>query len=103
LGCGFLEKCYENALAYELRKLGLKVQQQVPLKVWYEDVIVGEYIADLLVEDIVLVELKAAQGIDPIHSAICINYLAACKLPICMLINFGRRVDVKRFAGAAML
>ena len=103
LGCGFLEKCYENALAYELRKLGLKVEQQVPLKVWYDEIVVGEYIADLLVADIVLVELKAGQGLDPIHSAVCINYLAACKLPICLLINFGRRVDVKRIAGAAML
>ncbi len=49
LGCGFLEKCYENALAYELRKLGLKVEQQVRLKVWYDDIVVGEYVADLLV------------------------------------------------------
>ena len=103
LGCGFLEKCYENAMVYELRKLGLKVEQQVSLKVWYDDVVVGEYFADLLVEGVVLVELKAIQGLDPIHSAICIHYLAACKLPICLLINFGRRVDVKRIAGAAML
>jgi GxxExxY protein len=99
LGCGFLEKCYENALAYELRKVGLKVEQQVPLKVWYDDIIVGEYIADLIVEDLVLVELKAIQGLETIHSAICINYLAAVKLPICLLINFGRRVEIKRIAG----
>ena len=102
LGCGFLEKCYENALAYELRKLGLKVEQQVPLKVWYDDVVVGEYFADLLVEGTVIVELKAISGLDPIHSAICINYLAACRLPICLLINFGKRVDVKRIVGASM-
>jgi len=99
LGCGFLEKCYENALAYELQKVGLKVEQQVPLKVWYDDIIVGEYIADLIVEDLVLVELKAIQGLETIHSAICINYLAAVKLPICLLINFGRRVEIKRNAG----
>ena len=103
LGCGFLEKCYENAMVYELRKLGLKVEQQVPLKVWYDDVVVGQYFADLLVDGVVLIELKAIQGLEPIHSAICINYLAACRLPICLLINFGRRVDVKRIAGAAML
>ena len=103
LGCGFLEKCYENAMVHELQKLGVKVEQQVPLKVWYDDVVVGEYFADLLVEGIVLVELKAIHGLDPIHSAICINYLAACRLPICLLINFGKRVDVKRIAGAALL
>jgi GxxExxY protein len=102
LGCGFLEKCYENALAYELRKLGLKVEQQVPLKVWYDDIIVGEYVADLVVEDVVLVELKAISGLESIHAAICINYLAATKLPLCLLINFGKRVDVKRIAGPTL-
>ncbi len=99
LGCGFLERCYENAMVYELRKLGLKVEQQVPLKVWYDDIIVGEYVADLIVEDSILIELKAIQGLEPIHSAICINYLAACHLPLCLLINFGKRVDIKRIAG----
>jgi GxxExxY protein len=101
LGCGFLERCYENAMVYELRKLGLKVEQQVPLKVWYDDIIVGEYVADLIVEDSILIELKAIQGLEPIHSAICINYLAACHLPLCLLINFGKRVDIKRIAGAS--
>src|SRR3954463_11057848 len=75
LGCGFLEKCYENALAHELRKAGLRVEQQLPLKVWYDDVVVGDYVADLLVEGIVLIELKAIQNLDGIHSAQCINYL----------------------------
>src|SRR5436305_15163280 len=76
LGCGFLEKCYENALAYELRKAGTKVEQQVPLKVWYDEIVVGDFVADLIVEDSVLVELTATSGWDPIHSAICLNYLA---------------------------
>ena len=102
LGCGFFEICYENALAYELRKAGLKVAQQVRLKVWYDDIIVGEYIADLIVEDVVLVELKAQQGLEAVHSAQCINYLAATRLPVCLLINFGKRVEVKRFAGPAL-
>jgi GxxExxY protein len=102
LGCGFLEKCYENALTYELRKMGLKVEQQVPLKVWYEDIIVGEFVADLIVEDRVLVELKAISGLEGIHAAICINYLAETKLPVCLLINFGKRVEVKRIAGASL-
>jgi GxxExxY protein len=86
---------------HELKKVGLKVQQQVRLKVWYDDIVVGEFIADLIVEDIVLVELKAISGLDPVHSAVCINYLAATRLPLCLPINFGRRVDVKRIAGAA--
>jgi GxxExxY protein len=103
LGCGFLEKCYENALAHELRKVGLRVQQQVPLKVWYDGIVVGEFVADLIVEERVMVELKAISGLDPIHSAICINYLAATKLPLCLLINFGRRVEVKRIAGSTLL
>lgn len=102
LGCGFLEKCYENALAHELRKVGLKVEQQVQMKVWYDDFVVGEYIADLIVEGMVLVELKAIQSLDPAHSAQCINYLAATKLPICLLINFGKRVEVKRIAGPTL-
>jgi GxxExxY protein len=80
----------------------LKVEQQVELKVWYEDVVVGVYVADMIVEDVVLVELKAISGLEPIHSAICINYLAATKLPVCLLINFGKRVDIKRIAGPTL-
>lgn len=101
-GCGFLEKCYENALAHELRKAGLKVQQQVPLRVWYDGIAVGEYVADLIVEGVILVELKAISGLEAIHSAQCINYLAATKLPVSLLINFGKRVDVKRIAGPSL-
>jgi GxxExxY protein len=94
--------CYENALVYELKKAGLRVHQQVKLKVWYEDIVVGDYVADLIVEDTILVELKAVSGLEAIHSAICINYLAATKLPVCLLINFGKRVDVKRLAGPTL-
>ena len=101
LGCGFLEKCYENALAYKLKKAGLKVAQQVPLKVWYDDIVVGEFFADLIVEDSVLIELKAMQGLDTAHSAQCVNYVAATGSPLCLLINFGKRVDVKRIVGPA--
>lgn len=102
LGCGFMEKCYENALCYELQKAGFHVAQQVPLKVWYDDIVVGEYIADLIVNDTVLIELKAIQFLDAIHAAQCINYLAATNLPICLLINFGKRVEVKRIVGPSM-
>lgn len=100
MGCGFLEKCYENALAHEMKKAGLNFQQQVRLDVWYDsEVIVGEYVADFVVEGTILVELKAIQGLESIHTAQCINYLAATQLPICLLINFGKRVDVKRVVG----
>jgi GxxExxY protein len=100
LGSGFLEKCYENALAHELRKLGLNVMMQVRLDVWYDEVVVGEYVADMIVEGSILVEIKAIESLAPVHAAQCINYLAATKLPLCLLINFGKRVDVKRIAGA---
>ena len=102
LGSGFLENCYENALAYELRKAGLQVEQQVRLKVWYDEIVVGEYVADLIVEGSILIELKAIQALDPIHMAQCINYLVATKLPLCLLINFGKRVEIKRIAGPSL-
>ena len=102
LGCGFLEKCYENALAHELRKAGLSVQQQVPLDVLYDGIIVGQYVADLIVEGCVLIELKAIKACDEVHAAQCINYLAATGLPICLLINFSKRVEVKRFLNARL-
>ena len=102
LGCGFFEICYENALAHKLRKAGLSVQQQVRLKVWYDEIVVGEYVADMIVEGVVMVELKAIQSLDTVHTAQCINYLAATKLPLCLLINFGKRVDIKRIAGPVL-
>ena len=97
LGAGFLEKVYENALAHELRKAGLRVEQQRPLRVHYDGVVVGEYAADLLVEDYILVELKAVKALDEIHLAQCLNYLKATGLSLCLLINFGKpRADVRR-------
>jgi GxxExxY protein len=97
LGCGFAEKVYENAMAHELRKAGLAVEQQKPITVIYDGVVVGEYLADLLVEGTVLVELKAARALDDAHTAQCLNYLAATGIPVCLLLNFGKRVEVKRF------
>jgi len=97
LGCGFLEKVYENALAYELRKANLRVQQQCPVRIRYDGELVGEYAADLLVEDSMLVELKAVKEFDDVHMAQCLNYLKATGLKLCLLLNFGKsRVDVKR-------
>jgi|ERR1051325_9425467 GxxExxY protein len=91
MGCGFMEKCYENALAHELRKEGLHVEQQRAIQVLYDGIVVGDYVADLVVEGKVLVELKAIKSLDEIHSAQCINYLAATGMPICLLINFQER------------
>ncbi len=97
LGPGFLEKVYENALAYELRKMNLSVLQQHALQVRYDDIIVGDYCADLLIENRVLVELKAVRAFDDIHLAQCLNYLKATNLSVCLLINFGKpKVEVKR-------
>ena len=99
LGAGFLEKVYENALAHELRKAGLHAQQQQPIKVVYDGVIVGDYVADLVVENAILIELKAVKAFDNVHFAQCLNYLKATDMKICLLINFGRpKTEVKRFA-----
>jgi len=97
LGCGFLEKVYENALAHELRKEGLVVLQQAGVNVIYDGIVVGEYVSDLLVENEILVELKAVKALDNIHMAQCMNYLKATGLQVCLLINFGSpRIEVKR-------
>jgi GxxExxY protein len=97
LGSGFLEKVYENALAYEIRKTGLAVAQQYAVGVRYDGIIVGEYTTDLLVEDAVLVELKATRALDNIHRAQCLNYLKATDLHLCLLLNFGSpRMEIKR-------
>ncbi len=97
LGCGFLEKVYENALVVELRRSGLRIQQQPALTVHYKDVVVGEYSPDLLVESAVLVELKASRSIEGVHQAQCINYLKAANLNLCLLLNFARpSLEVRR-------
>jgi len=97
LGCGFLEKVYENALVHELRRSGLKVEQQVPIKIHYDDIVAGDYVADVLVEGEVLIELKAVQKLDDIQIAQCLNYLNGTGLHICLLINFGvPKVEIKR-------
>ncbi len=97
LGSGFLEKVYENALAHELEKAGLKVEQQFKIEVWYDGIVVGNFIADLLVEKEVLVELKAINNLEPQNIAQCLNYLKATQLSICLLLNFGTtRIQYKR-------
>jgi GxxExxY protein len=90
LGCGFLERVYENALVIELRRAGLHLDQQHPAKVFYDDCPVGEFVIDLLVENAVIVELKATKALDEVHAAQCMNYLRAAGLKVCLLVNFGR-------------
>jgi len=98
LGCGFLEKVYENALCHELRKAGLAVNQQLGMEVHYDGVVVGEYTADLVVERKVIVELKAFDSLDSSATAQCLNYLKAAGLHVCLLINFGKpKLDIRRF------
>jgi GxxExxY protein len=97
LGAGFLEKVYENALANEIRAAGLAVAQQYGVRVHYNGVVVGEYFADLLVEDVLLVELKTVNALDDAHRMQCTNYLKATGLRLCLLLNFGKpRLEIKR-------
>jgi len=99
LGCGFLEKVYENALAYELRKSGFDVKQQEPVLIRYDGVVVGEYFADLLIDNTIIVELKTVSEFNDIHLAQCINYLKATRLTTCLLMNFAKpKLEVKRIS-----
>jgi len=89
-GHGHLEKVYENALAHRLRKTGLRVEQQCPIKVYDEDsIIIGDYFADILVEARLIIEVKAAKAIAPEHEAQILGYLKSARLRHGMLINFG--------------
>jgi GxxExxY protein len=98
LGYGFLEKVYENALVIALRQMGLKVEQQARILVYFAGDVVGEYSADLLVEDCVIVELKAVQSIAPEHEAQLLNYLRATPYEVGLLLNFGPKPDFRRKA-----
>jgi GxxExxY protein len=101
LGNGFLERVYENALAHELRKASLLVEQQRGIKVRYDGIIVGDYAVDLLVQKEVLVELKAVKALDNIHVAQCLNYLRATGLKVCLLLNFGTpKVQIRRLVNS---
>ena len=96
LGAGFLEKVYENALCLELQSLGLNVEQQAPVKIGYKGQLVGEYFADLLVDGKIILELKAVEAISPIHEIQLKNYLKGSRIELGLLINFGKRVEVRR-------
>ena len=96
LGAGFLEKVYENALCLELKSLGLKVEQQAPVKIDYKGQLVGEYFADMLVDGKVILELKVVETLTPIHEIQLKNYLKGSRIELGLLINFGKSVEVKR-------
>lgn len=97
LGPGFLEKVYENALVVELRKRGLKVESQVPVKVSYKGEVVGEYVGDIVVEGKVLVELKTVEQLSKVHEAQLLNYLKATGIKVGLLINFKDvKADIRR-------
>lgn len=96
LGFGFLENVYKNALLIELGKNGLKAKGEFPIKVSYDDQIVGDYVADILVEDKVILELKSIKELHPAHEAQLTNYLRATGIEVGLLINFSDRVEIKR-------
>ncbi|MCW8805630.1 MAG: GxxExxY protein [Ignavibacteriaceae bacterium] len=96
LGYGFLEKVYENAMRIELSKMGLNVLQQKNIKVFYDADQVGDYFADLFVNDLIIVELKAAESICEEHEAQLLNYLKATDIEVGLLLNFGKEPQFKR-------
>jgi len=96
LGYGFLEKVYENALVLELMAGGLRVEQQKRLQVYYENHVVGDYFADLVVEDLVIIELKVADALTLAHEAQLLNYLKATSVEVGLLFNFGPQATFRR-------
>jgi len=96
LGYGFLEKVYENALCYELRQRGYTVATQTPITVWYKGVPVGEYFADMIVNQCVIVELKSGTALNPAHEAQLLNYLKATNIEVGLLLLFGPAPQIKR-------
>jgi GxxExxY protein len=96
LGKGFLEKVYENSMVIELKKHGLNIQQQSPINVKYDGCLVGEYYADLIIENRVICELKSIEKILMCHEVQLVNYLTATGIDTGLLINFADRVIVRR-------
>lgn len=102
LGSGFLEKVYENSLVHELTKEGILCEQQKALKVLYDSVVVGEYVADVVIEDAIIVELKAVRDLNSVFEAQLLNYLKATRLKVGYILNFGNpRFEFKRMVLSA--
>lgn len=96
LGNGFLEKVYKNALVVELKEAGLQCNHEFPLKVLYHKTIVGDYYTDIVVEDKIIVEVKAVSKLESMHEVQLVNYLKATGMNVGLLINFGQSVEIKR-------
>lgn len=96
LGSGFMESVYEKSLELRLKQLGHLVKRQEPIKVYFEQELVGDFRADLVIEDIVIVELKAVEELHPIHEVQLVNYLKATEIEVGLLINFSSKLTVKR-------
>lgn len=96
LGYGFLESVYEASLVIALRQLGLAIERQVPVPVWFRRHRIGEFRADILVERKVLIEVKSARALDPAHEAQLLHYLKATEIEIGLLVNFGERPQFRR-------
>ncbi len=97
MGFGFLESVYEKCLLIELRKAGLDTESQMPITVYYDDEIVGEFVADIIVNDTIILELKSVRRVIKAHEVQLVNYLVATGKPVGLILNFGeRKVEVKR-------
>ncbi len=96
LGFGFLEKVYRNSMKLELTSSGLFVEMEKPISVYYHDLRVGEYYADLIVNEKVIIELKAAEALVQEHEFQLINYLKATEIEVVLLLNFGKKPEIKR-------
>ena len=96
LGFGFLEKVYHNAMLIELRRIGFECKSQYPIRVFYESLIVGDYFADIIVDDCIIIENKATEVLIEDHALQIINYLKATNIEVGLLLNFGKRPGFKR-------
>jgi GxxExxY protein len=96
LGFGFMEKIYENAMMIKLHQKGLEVVQQAPINVYFEDKLVGEYFADILVNSKVILEFKAVSSLSKAHEVQLVNYLKATGIKVGLLINFGEKLKIVR-------
>ncbi len=97
MGFGFLESVYEKCMLIELRKAGLNAESQKPITVYYEEEIVGEFVADIIVNDTIILELESVRQIINVHEVQLVNYLVATRKPVGLILNFGEsKVDVKR-------